>query len=64
MKIISNLVRNIYYYIELPILRQMIILDCMPSLYKNMSKILLLYLKLDYGRRRGHTIELQIPSTY
>ena len=45
-------------------LRQMIILDCMPSLYKNMSKVLVLYLKLDYGRRRGHTIELQIPSTY
>ena len=49
---------------KLPILRQMIILDCMLNLCKNMSKILLLYLKLDYGRRRGHTIELQIPSTY
>ena len=45
-------------------LRQMIMLDCMPNLCKNISKILLLYLKLDYGRRRGHTIELQIPSTY
>ena len=47
-----------------PVKRRMIILDCRLSLCTNMSDILHLYLKLDYGRRRGHTIELQIPSTY
>ena len=39
MKILLNSVWNIYYYIKLPILRQMIILDCMLNLCKNMSKI-------------------------